>query len=463
MQDKIKVLLEKISDYFNESSSEFLEALIDSIFFTNEENNNIYLGCNSNFFLKEFKNKLNQTVKNIENTVVFNDFLSEEWKKTFNESKRIQLLNKEETQALKDRLDNLKKRDEYKINDASHGIKKFFSFDNYLTFDFNREAIFIAHKIANKEADYNWNPIVVEGNPGCGKTHLIHAIANERQRLYPEDKICIVSADEFTTEFISALHAPDDPFKIELFKSKYKDYDLFMIDDAQMLASRTKTNEVFFNIFNSIVDQKKTVVLTSDRKIQQLQEKFDARMISRFQKGLEVFIESPNKQDRIQILKQKLKENSLEHYIEDHIIEEISELSEGDIRKIEGSVSKLKFRISYNGSSKTKEEILKEFLENETNNKNLILSKDPKYVFEKIKHHFGIDEETIKSSKRKNDIVQARHICMYVLKNVYNKNLSQIGKLLKKDHTTVKHGIEKIHEEMQTDPVLKDFIENFRK
>ncbi|MDC4183205.1 AAA family ATPase [Mycoplasma sp. T264T] len=445
---------------FNEMNSELLDAFIKSIEFISEENDNIYLCFESQYFFNEFKNKFGHLI-NVENTVVFNDFLSLEWKKYIKETKRINLLDKKEAEILKEKLEHLKKQEKYKINPLSRGIKDKLTFDNYLVFEFNEEAVYLAKKVADKTADMNWNPIIIEGKPGCGKSHLLQAIANERQRLFPEEKICVLSSDDFGSEFLKSIIA-QDPTHIESFKSKYKDYDLLMIDDVQIISNRPKTNETFFTIFNSLVDQKKNIVITLDCKIEEIQDKLNARMISRFQRGVNVKINKPDKKEIIQIFKQKFKENNLDNYIDDHLIEEISDFDEGDIRKIEGSVAKLVFMNQMYGSTKTKEEILKSFIEKVTDRRDLILSKDPKYVFEKIKYHFNIDEDALKSSKRKKDIVQARHICMYILKNIYNQNLSQIGKLLKKDHTTVKHAIEKVEEGIENDPNMKSFIDIFK-
>ncbi|QMT98531.1 ATP-binding protein [Mycoplasma tullyi] len=460
MKTKLKRFLEEISVYFNEANSELLDAFVHSIDFVFEENDNIYIYFESLYFFNEFKNRLNHLI-NVENTVDFNDFLSLEWKKIIKENKRISLLDKKEADSLKEKLANLKKQEKYKINPLSKGIKEKYNFNNYLVFEFNTEAVYLAKQIANKTIDQNWNPIIIEGKPGYGKSHLLQAIANERQRLFPEEKICVLSSDDFGSEFLKSVIAPD-PTHIESFKSKYKDYDLLMIDDVQIISNRPKTNETFFTIFNSLVDQKKTIVITLDCKIEEIQDKLTARMISRFQKGINVRINKPNKNEIIQIFKQKFKENNLEKYVDDHVIQEISDFDEGDIRKIEGSVATLVFMNQMYGSTKTQDQILKSYIEKVTNRKNLILSKDSKYVFDKIKYHFNVSEEALKSSKRKKEIVQARHICMYILKNVYNKNLSQIGKLLKKDHTTVKHGIDKVEEDLENDPNLKSFLDLFK-
>jgi len=314
-----------------------------------------------------------------------------------------------------------------------------YSLDTFIVGNNNRLAFAAAQAVAQKPGEA-YNPLFIYGGVGLGKTHLMHAIGNEILRHNPEKSIIYTSCETFTSEFIQALQEKT----ISEFKKKYRNSDVFLIDDIQFLANKEGTQEEFFHTFNILHQANRQIVITSDRvpkEIPQLEE----RLSSRFGWGMVADIQSPNYETRVAILGAKAKEKGLN--IEDKVLEYIASHIVSNIRELEGCLT----RLSAASQSANQAidipftaQILKDFLEKggeKVSAKKILLT---------TAQHFELEVADLLGKKRKKEIVYPRQMAMYLLRHKLNFTFPQIGEVMGgKDHTTVIYGVEKIEKNLK--------------
>ncbi|MBE4704184.1 chromosomal replication initiator protein DnaA [Spiroplasma platyhelix] len=354
------------------------------------------------------------------------------------------------------------KQQKSKENKTDSTINNFF-FENFIKGESNNEAYQAALAITIEPGKY-WNPLFIYGNSGLGKTHLLHAIENEIIRKNKNKKKTIyLSSEEFGRIVPEILHQ-NSSNDIEKFKNSFNDYDVLLVDDIQFLANRSKTNEIFFHIFNNFVNKQKQIVITSDKSPDELYG-FEERNISRFQSGLSVGIDSPDFETALTILKEKIKSLNYDPTIfTEETLHFIARNFNSDVRKLEGSLNRLIFySILYLKPNQlmTIEDVMKAFKTNTNLSKEKLTAKKIKKI---VAEYYNIPIKILNSSTRVKAITNARHIAMYLIKELLNESFVNIGNEFGgKDHTTVINAYNKIKKNIEQNYEFKKTIEGLRK
>lgn len=341
-----------------------------------------------------------------------------------------------------------------------------FTFDNFIVGPSNKFAYTAAKAIAADPGGQiskgrslsNYNPLFIYGNSGLGKTHILNAISYEVQRNYPDMKVVYIKTEDFANEFISCLGKKT----VDEFHEKYRNnIDVFLVDDIQFIAGKTQTEEEFFHTFNSLVDNGKQVVLTSDRPPKEIQSLTD-RLRSRFVSGLLADIQTPEYETRCAIINRKAE--LLDFKIPDNVIQYIAERIKSNIRQLEGITKKLHAICTFGDQQPTialAQTAIKDIL-NDIQPLPVTISR----IVDEVSRTTGISVEDIYSRKRTADVSIARKMCFYIIREVTNMSYKNIGKEFDRDHSTVLYNIEEIENQIKTDSTLNsrvsDIINNIK-
>ena len=314
-----------------------------------------------------------------------------------------------------------------------------FNFDNFVVGPSNR----LAHSAAiavSKTPGQVYNPLFFYGPPGVGKTHLLYAIANGIRKQNPEANIVYIKGDEFTNELIAAIQSGKN---IE-FRSKYREADLFLIDDIQFIAGKESTQEEFFHTFNKLYEEHKQIVMTSDRKPSDMLTLED-RLKTRFEWGLLADIQPPDYETRMAILKNKAK--SLGLNLDDDVCNYIAINVTNNVRQIEGTVKKiLAYRdlnnmpLDLNNISRAIDDMFK-VEGNALPTPSLIISQVCKF--------YSVDEIVLRGTLKNKGTAEARQVAMYLIRKLTNLSLPDIGREFARDHSTVLYAIRKVELELK--------------
>lgn len=300
-----------------------------------------------------------------------------------------------------------------------------------------------------------YNPLFIYGGVGLGKTHLMQSIAHYILRSDPNVRVLYVTSEIFTNELIESLRSK----KNAEFKEKYRNIDVLMIDDIQFLIGKESTQEEFFHTFNYLYENGKQVVITSDKPPKDFTNLED-RLRSRFSVGLPVDISAPDYETRVAILHKKEETENIK--VSDDIINYIAANINTNIRELEGALNRItafKRLSNKEVTLETAEEVLRDII----NDHKQVTVTIP-LINEVIASHFGFQVEELLSQKRNKDIAYPRQIAMYLCRKMTDMSLQQIGKELgNRDHTTIRHGIEKITEDLKTSKSLQDTIDVLKK
>jgi len=295
-----------------------------------------------------------------------------------------------------------------------------------------------------------YNPLVIYGGVGLGKTHLMHAIGHRIREDRPEAVIYYMSAEKFMNQMIAAIQTGSTL----AFREKYRRADLLLIDDVQFLATKDATQEEFFHTFNALYEAQKQIVLTSDkppREIAGLEE----RLVSRFNSGVVADVKPPELETRVAILQKRAVADRF--HLPSDIALLIASHVRGNVRELEGCLLRLIAYTSITGraepTAEMAEEILKEFVHAES------LAIDPDRIVDVVAGHYGITREQLKSKRRTNSVALPRQVAMYLMRRQTTLSLAEIGRFFDRDHTTVIHACAKIEGLMRTDKTMKDAIE----
>lgn len=322
-------------------------------------------------------------------------------------------------------------------------------FDSFVVGNSNRMAHAAALAVAEAPARA-YNPLFLYGGVGLGKTHLMHSIAHYILDQNPNAKVMYASSEKFTNELINSIR--DD--KNEMFRNKYRNIDVLLIDDIQFITGKERTQEEFFHTFNELHEANKQIIISSDRPPKEIQTLED-RLRSRFEWGLIADIQSPDLETRIAILRKKAEIEKLS--VPEDVLLFIAKTVISNIRELEGALNRI---LAF--SSLTNKPITVE-LANEAL-KDLISKDKPKiitaeYIQEVVAAYFHLKPDELKSSKRTRNIAYPRQIAMYLCRKLTDLSLPKIGeKFGGRDHTTIIHGFEKISREQQTDIELTQML-----
>jgi len=326
-----------------------------------------------------------------------------------------------------------------------------YNFNSFVVGPFNELAYAVAQAIITNPGQ-NYNPFFVYGGTGLGKTHMIQAIGNTIKIKHPSKKVYYVSLERFAIDYINSIQNKNP----NSFKEKYRKYDVIIMDDIQFISGKDKTQEELFHLFNTLYESNKQIIFSSDKHpnfIQGLEE----RLQSRFASGMTVQIVEPDYESRVAIIKAKFESTNC--IIKPEVVASLAESLEGNIRELEGSLNTVICQSQLKNRSLTLAEV-KTLIKNNIRPKKTVAIKD---IVKIVAEQYGISEDVIYEKTRKKEIVRARQVAMYLLREDFNISYPLIGqKLGDRDHTTVIHSHLKIKEDLKTDPSLLQEIEKIR-
>ena len=395
---------------------------------------------NANFLGKRFGDLIINTFKYLTNkerslTIIYND------EKTNMEMKDDVIPTDSENEEL-----------ESEIELSNKILNPKYTFDTFVVGNNNRFAQAAALAVADKPSEA-YNPLFLYGGVGLGKTHLMHAIGNRILKNYRNYKILYVTSEKFTNHMINAIK--DN--KMEVFRNQYRKIDVLLIDDIQFIAGKKQVQEEFFHTFNELYEEKKQIIISSDRPPKEIQLLED-RLKSRFEWGLLADISCPDYETRLAILRRKAQDEKI--LVDDSILASIATKIESNIRELEGVFNKMIARASLMHtqiSIELAENTINEFkAENEK-----VLSSD--YVKDIVAKYFSVDKNDLSSNKRSNEIAFPRQIAMYLCREVANMSYPKIGEDFgNRDHSTVMHACKKIENEIKEKNNTKLIVESVK-
>ena len=326
-----------------------------------------------------------------------------------------------------------------------------YNFENFLEGDSNRLARSAGLAVSNKPGGTSFNPLMIFGGVGLGKTHLAHAIGVQIKNKYPDKTVLYISAEKFTQQYIESVkkNSRND------FIHFYQVIDILIIDDVQFFSGKTGTQDVFFHIFNHLHQNGKQVIVTSDKPPVDMQD-IEQRLLSRFKWGLSAELQIPDLETRISILKNKLFRDGVT--IDYNIVEYVAKNIKTNVRELEGAIISLIAQSSFNRVDidlNLAKEIVNKFVKNTKREVSI------DYIQKVVSDYFQMDVATLQSKTRKRHIVQARQLAMYFAKKFTKASLASIGSQIgKRDHATVLHACKTVDNLSFTDKQFRKYVED---
>ena len=327
-----------------------------------------------------------------------------------------------------------------------------YTFETFVVGSNNRFAHAAALAVG-KEPGKSYNPLFLYGGVGLGKTHLMQAIGNRILEDNPKSNVLYVTSEKFTNQLINAIKDS----KTEMFRNKYRNIDVLLIDDIQFIAGKDRIQEEFFHTFNTLREDGKQIIISSDKPPRDI-EFLEDRLKSRFEWGLLADISCPDYETRLAILRKKAQDENI--IIDDSILSDIAVKIDSNIRELEGVFNKIVARASLTHSPITielAENIINEFKYESQK----VISCD--FIKETVSKYFSINKDDLAGSKRSNDIAFPRQIAMYLCREIANMSFPQIGiEFGNRDHSTVMHGYNKISKEIKEKNNTKLIVESVK-
>ena len=331
-----------------------------------------------------------------------------------------------------------------------NNINKLYRFDNFIEGGNNEFAKNAALSVANNPGENGFNPLIIYGGVGLGKTHIMHAIGNRAVELNNHLNVVIVTSEKFTLDFVNGLRKN----KTIEFAQKYRKADVLLIDDIQFFRGKEQTQEQFFHTFNALHQAGKQIVMTADKYPGEMKGLQD-RLLSRFESGLSVDVQPPNFEVRVAILLEKAEQNGLT--LDYDIIEFIARHVKNNVRDLEGTI----IRILAKSSLMNKEidhNLVREVVQERTGGRlnNDISMED---IIQKVSNISSISEDEIVGKSRKSEISDARQVSMYLSREIIGTSLNNIGLFFGgRDHTTVIHAVNTITNKIESDTRIKNML-----
>ncbi len=339
---------------------------------------------------------------------------------------------------------------DYYINKEDN-LNPRYTFNSFIIGAFN-ELAHAATQAIIKQPGIIYNPLFIYGNTGNGKTHLIQATGNQIKGAHGNKKVFYLTSEKFTTEYIASVQNN----KVNSFKDRYRKYDVLIMDDIQFLSGKEKTQEELFHLFNTLYDNNKQIIFSSDQHpnfITGLEE----RLKSRFNQGMMVDISAPDHESRIAILKSKVEKNDIR--LAQEIFDFLAKSIEGNIRELEGAVNSIICQTQLKGRSLSFNEV-KDLIKNSSKPKKMVSVNE---LIKIISDYYNIEEQSICDKSRRKEVVRPRQIAMYILREDFSISYPTIGdKLGGRDHTTVIHSCEKIKKDLKIDNTLSQQLTQIR-
>ncbi|RSJ97890.1 Chromosomal replication initiator protein DnaA [Streptococcus australis] len=337
------------------------------------------------------------------------------------------------------------------------GLKKKYTFDNFVSGDGNQWALAAALAVSENLAT-TYNPLFIYGGPGLGKTHLLNAIGNQIMENYPNARVKYIPAESFINEFLERLRLND----MDTFKKTYRNLDLLLIDDIQSLGGKkVTTQEEFFNTFNALYGDNKQIVLTSDRSPDHL-DSLEERLVTRFKWGLTQNITPPDFETRIAILRNKIED--LDFTFPDDTLEYLAGQFDSNVRDLEGALNDISLVARVKKIKDITIDVAAEAIRARKNEALQITVIPIEKIQTEVGKFYNVSVNEMKGSRRVQNIVLARQVAMYLAREMTDNSLPRIGREFGgKDHTTVMHAYEKIKGMIEIDDNLRLEIQTIKK
>ncbi len=326
-----------------------------------------------------------------------------------------------------------------------------YTFDSFVVGPFNELAHAAAQAVL-KSPGVAYNPLFIYGDTGRGKTHIMQAVGNSIKANHPGKKVFYVTSERFAVDYMNSLQMGT----ANKFKERYRKYDVLIMDDVQFFSSKEKIQEEFFHLFNTLKENNKQLICSSDRHPNNIPELED-RIKSRFNAGMIVDVAAPDFESRLSILKNKLGKQGI--VLPQELIEFVATSIEGNVRELEGIINSIAMQTQVKGRDLNIIEI-KAILKNNAKPKKSVSVKD---VVKIVTDFYNIEEQNIYEKTRKKEVVKPRQVIMYLLREDLNISYPSIGeKLGGRDHTTVIHSCEKIKEDIKSNQILVQELNHIR-
>lgn len=352
---------------------------------------------------------------------------------------------------------------EEKIRNAetkSEGLtfEDFFSFDNFIIGSSNKFAFTACMAVAQKDTIV-YNPLIIYGPSGVGKTHLLLAIKNYIKKQYPFKRVEYTRGEDFTNQLIDALQKGKAGMNmLEDFREKYRKADVLLIDDIHFIAGKEQTQEEFFNTFNTLYQSNKQIVVTLDRPLKEIKT-LDDRIRSRLSAGLFADITPPDFETRVGIINKKAEQANIT--LNENLVYYIAEHIKKNTRQLEGVVKKLEAYINLQGKTPT-HSVVQEFIKDVIED----TSKEPikiEKIISEVARTYNVSENDILSNRKTANLVLARQVAMYISRETTDLSYKAIGESFGKDHTTVLYNVNRIDEFLKNKPYEKELVDDIIK
>lgn len=329
-----------------------------------------------------------------------------------------------------------------------------YSFENFVEGDCNRLARSAGLAVASKPGITSFNPLMLYGGVGLGKTHLMHAIGNKIRELDKTQKVIYISSEKFTNQFIESLtkNAASD------FTEHYMQMDVLIIDDIQFLAGKEKTQEIFFHIFNHLQQAGKQIILSSDCPPKDLKGMHE-RLISRFKWGLTADLQQPDFETRMAIIQKKMQNDGIHMPID--VVEYLAQNIDSNIRELEGALISLIAQSSLNKQDFDLS-LARKILDNIVDN--IEREIDIEKIQKSVSAYFSVSIDDLKDKTRRKEVATARQVAMYLAKEFTDYSLKQIGQYFGgRDHSTVIHAVQSVQNLVDKDSVFKRRLDELKR
>lgn len=335
--------------------------------------------------------------------------------------------------------------------DKRDNLNPRYTFETFVVGPFNQLA-HAAAKVVIERPGLVYNPLFIYGATGHGKTHLIQAVGNYFKKAHANKKVLYVTSERFAVDYMNAVRAG----RANSFKDQYRQYDVLIMDDVQFIANTEKTQEELFHLFNSLHDNNKQIVFSSD-KHPALLSGLEERLKGRFSAGMIAEIPEPDVESRLAIIRAKLESHSFS--LPDDVVQFIAENVRGNIRELEGILNMIVCKSQLKGKGVSLADVRMLIKHNVRPAKGVSVDE----VVRRIAQYYEISEKSIYEKTRKKEVVKPRQVIMYILREEFSVSYPSIGeKLGGRDHTTVIHSCEKIKEELKSSASLEQEIDHIR-
>ncbi|MBM6896916.1 chromosomal replication initiator protein DnaA [Pseudoflavonifractor capillosus] len=344
-------------------------------------------------------------------------------------------------------------RDQYrKTGPTQPGDPAFqeYTFDRFVVGSTNKFAFTAAEKVAD-EPGGAYNPLFIYGQSGLGKTHLLHAIANRVRENHPAYRIMYIKSEDFVNELISNLRHGND---MQGFRDKYRTVDLFLMDDVQFIAGKDSSEEELFHTFNTLYEQKKQIVFTSDRPPQEML-RLEQRLKTRFEQGLPADIQPPDYETRMAILKNKSLERGI--VLPDPVLSYVAENITSNVRQIEGVVNKIMAFQELMGAQVDVENTIRAVRDILRAKEDFLPSAET--IIQEVARFYELDSDVLRGQSQNKEIATARNVAMYIIREMTQLSLAEIGQQFGgRHHSTVLNSINRVEKMMKDQPELTEII-----